>query len=502
MIRLVGIVIGVALVSAAARPTGADPCGMVSPFIAGGGPVITRVGAQITYVFYKQGIESFVIRPGFSGKVEQFGMLIPFPTPPAVRKVEDDIFAHVAAAIDPPELVVYVRPQDYDFNPRASASKVTTPFSLGIHEVRVLRQEAVGMYDVAVLEAGSAAALKRWMTDHGFRYPDGMDKVCDEYVALRWCFVAVKTRVGRKSDAEPRPGQRDADPRLPAGATFDGHVQAMGFRFRTPELVVPMRLSAFNEGRLRNVVYLLAEGPQAIRDIPRELVVRQVSGQVLHRNLTGRLPVRIWGGSARDIPANLWASLRTQREQTPHNGFARDLFSSDLAAARTGRLAQEHEEEEKLLAMRERVGLRGTEIDALHRRAVEAARKETFDRALVDLGAMTMTVVDGDFPREVLSRENLRFDRYGMPEGRNHPGVYDARLMRPDWEYGRSALYAGVHTPAPVSVLYTGPDLYPDPPPPPGKMPLWVWLGLVACLVAGVSVIVQAYRPTAAGHPG
>ena len=34
-------------------------------------------------------------------------------------------------------------------------------------EVRVIRQEAVGMYEVAVLEAGSAAALKKWIDEHG-----------------------------------------------------------------------------------------------------------------------------------------------------------------------------------------------------------------------------------------------------------------------------------------------------------------------------------------------
>ena len=65
-----------------------------------------RVGDQQTYVFYKDGLETFVIRPGFSGKVEDFGMLIPFPSPPAIRKAPENIFAHIAAAIDPPEVVV------------------------------------------------------------------------------------------------------------------------------------------------------------------------------------------------------------------------------------------------------------------------------------------------------------------------------------------------------------------------------------------------------------
>ena len=94
-----------------------DPCGMVPPIYLGNGevdeivrqdakPSLKRIGVQRTNVFYKNQIESFVIHPGFAGNVSEFGMLIPFPSPPAVRKVSDAVFEHVAAAIDPPEVLV------------------------------------------------------------------------------------------------------------------------------------------------------------------------------------------------------------------------------------------------------------------------------------------------------------------------------------------------------------------------------------------------------------
>src|SRR5262245_62919944 len=87
----------------------ADPCGMVPPIYGTDNTSIVRVGDEQTYVFYKDGIETFVIRPGFSGKVDDFGMLISFPTPPALRKVSEDIFPQIAKAIDPPEVVVDLR---------------------------------------------------------------------------------------------------------------------------------------------------------------------------------------------------------------------------------------------------------------------------------------------------------------------------------------------------------------------------------------------------------
>ncbi len=99
------------LAAAVAAPSSlwADPCGMVPPVYQGPGTPITRIGEQQTYVFFKDGIETFVIRPGFQGKVDEFGMLIPFPTPPAIRKVPDHIFPHIAAAVDPPEVVIDLR---------------------------------------------------------------------------------------------------------------------------------------------------------------------------------------------------------------------------------------------------------------------------------------------------------------------------------------------------------------------------------------------------------
>ena len=96
----------------------ADPFGMVPPVYVGNDVPIARVGEQKTYVFFKDGVETVVIRPGFEGKVEEFGMLIPFPAIPDLRKVSDNIFPHIAAAIDPPEIVIDMRIQLFSFRSR------------------------------------------------------------------------------------------------------------------------------------------------------------------------------------------------------------------------------------------------------------------------------------------------------------------------------------------------------------------------------------------------
>lgn len=412
----------------------ADPCGMVPPIYTGNQSPIKRIGLQKTYVFHKDGVETFVIRPGFSGNIDTFGMLIPFPNPPELRKVADNTFEQIANAVDPPEVVVDLRMRHLRFS-AMSARKNGSAMPEGSstkNKLTVLKEEAVGMYEVAVLQAGSAEVLKKWMDKNGYQYPEGMDKVTNDYVDLGWCFVAVKTKVGQKKGIDPQPGQRSVNSQVPAGSVFDGNVQGMGFRFKSDNLVVPMRLSAFNDGELRNVVYLLTDSPKKIRSIPEEYVVRQVSGKQLFDNVTKPLPLRIIGGTEADIPQHQRTTLPQRRNPTPKNGVAKDLFAADLLAVSTGNLSLEHEEEEKeLLRIGEHFGLRGGEIDKENSSALADARATTTSQGLEMLKGMTLTVVDGDFPREVIARENLTFADYQMPNSRNNNLNYDANAFGP-----------------------------------------------------------------------
>lgn len=410
----------------------ADPCGMVPPIYTGPGIPIVRTGLQQTYVFYKDGVETFVIRPGFQGRVEDFGMLIPFPAPPALRKVPDNVFEQLDNAIDPPEVVVDLRmrwqeAQGAQFDaPQNDAMQLK---SQSRESVVVLKEEAVGMYEVAVLAAGSAKALKAWMDKHQYQYPKGMDKVTGEYIEEGWCFVAVKTKVGRKEGANPKAGQRKLNTAKPANSIFDGTVQGMGFRFKSDKLVVPMRLSAFNDGDLRNVVYLLTDNGKRIRHIPEEYVVRQVRGDQLVKNLTEPLPLRIIGGTAKDIPQWRRETLAAERNPDSKNGVAKTMFSSDLLAVSTGNLSLELEEAEKnMLAIGEFLGLRGTDYDADIALAQKTSATKIADQALSGLKEMMLTVVDGEFPRSVIAGENLTFANYRMPAAQNHRRGYDCQI--------------------------------------------------------------------------
>ena len=174
------------------------------------------------------------------------------------------------------------------------------------------------------------------------------------------------------------------------------------------------------------------DGPRRIRAIPEEYVVRQLSGSQLIANVTQPLPLRIIGGTEKDIPEYMRKTLPAQRNPEPKNGVAKELFASDLLAVGTESLALPHEEREKsLLNIGESLGLRGAEIDKLNSSAVEVERKKTVQTSLDDLKKMTLTVVDGDFPRSVLAKQNLTFSAYRMPAARNKRESYDAVKQGP-----------------------------------------------------------------------
>ena len=415
----------------------ADPCGMVPPVYVGtGGQEIKRIGAQKTYVFFKNGVEDIVLRPGYSGNVEEFGMLVALPSPPELRKVPDEIFAQIAAAVDPPEVVI-------DLNPIPPPMPMSAPGGAnrgGAPEpdmtVRVLKQEAVGMYEVAVLEAGSAKALDKWMTEHTFKYPAGMDAVINDYVASKWCFVAVKTRIGPKAQTDPVPGMKNKPKtEKPPLASFDGYIQGMGFRFTTPKAVVPMRLATYNKADdRRQIVYVLTSEPIKFEGVPESRVVRQIEGARLGRNVTEPLPLRILGGTLADVPKEQLEWIKPQREPGPHNGNAKELFAGDLHAAKTKELSLAHEEEEKeLLNIGERLMLRGPEVDGLHAAELAKSKEEIAKKALADLTGMSLTIVDGEFPFELMQKSNLTFAAYRMPKDRNNDVAYDAKNLGPGY---------------------------------------------------------------------
>ena len=105
-----------------------------------------------------------------------------------------------------------------------------------------------------------------------------------------------------------------------------------------------------------------------------------------------------------------------RRDPALRNGKAMELFASNLLAAKLGRLSHEYEEKGKdLLNVGEEFKLRGPEVDALIQAEIGKWKKEELGNVIQELKGMTMTVIEGDFPREVLKENDLTLMAYSLP---------------------------------------------------------------------------------------
>jgi hypothetical protein len=418
----------------------ADPCGMVPPITARGAPAATiqRQGLQQTYVFYRDGVQTIAIRPGFTGTVEEFGMLVPLPAVPSLRKIDDRTFEHLANAIDPPEVTVHVVEETrrgvltkefLQTIPTGRSYQTALGASVRKDEVRVVREEAVGMYEVAVLAAGSSTALQRWMDEHRYRYPDGMDDTVEDYVDLGWMFVAIKASVGTMAGVAPRPGMRQVQTGLPPGGSFDGYVQGMAFRFEVDEPVIPMRLSVFNGDDTHNRVFVVSERPVGIVGVSDDLVRRQLDGRTLHANLTEPLTVRYEGPPDRISQADR-ARVDALRDPDAWVVAARDIIVSDLMAEARGEMSLPFEEREKeLLRINEALGLRGAQ-------QLAEERTRALEPALDDLYEVTLSVIDGDLPARLLREDDLSLASFRLSPAANRAAVWNVQPTGPThWAY-------------------------------------------------------------------
>lgn len=263
-----------ALLVLVAASVAAEPCFMASPVTEPRpgvvDPVLVRRGVQRTYVFHLGRVEDIVVQPSLAGGAEHFGMILPFPEAPVIRKVEGTFFDDLDRLLAPD------RP-----GPAIDHLEMEAP-EAGPDGVRVLREEVVGIYKAATLEAGSAAALIDWLDGNGYNHPPAMDAIAQEYVERGWVFVAVKVELTAHAGVDPVPGGREVEPGLPAGARVSGPIQAMGFRFHSEHLVLSARLASLNDrSQMTSRLYLLTDRAIRLAPLDDAFVREHVSGKLL-----------------------------------------------------------------------------------------------------------------------------------------------------------------------------------------------------------------------------
>src|SRR5262249_48580872 len=117
---------------------------------------------------------------------------------PKLAEVDDSIFHELERITAPP---VRVKQESSDGCSIGCADKKAA--GPPGNSVSVLEEKRVAGYDAAVLAATDAAALNKWLADHGYESSDVLKKWLEPYVQKGWIITAFKVA---KPEGKQGPG--------------------------------------------------------------------------------------------------------------------------------------------------------------------------------------------------------------------------------------------------------------------------------------------------------
>ncbi|HSB44575.1 MAG TPA: DUF2330 domain-containing protein [Nitrospira sp.] len=190
----------------------------------------------------------------FKGEVKEFAMVVPVPTVLEKEQIHignPAVLKHLAD-YSAPRLVEY-----FDENPcikyelmerKRDAMKNMAPASAAAPErdralgVTVEAQYTVGEYDILILSAKESAGLETWLSENGYRIPNGASSVLQSYLKQGMKFFVAKVNLAEQSKL---------------GFT---HLRPLQIAFESPKFILPIRLGTVNaDGAQELFIYFLTK---------------------------------------------------------------------------------------------------------------------------------------------------------------------------------------------------------------------------------------------------
>ncbi len=221
----------------------------------------------------------------FKGDVKEFAMVVPVPTileKDQIHIGEAAVLKHLAD-YSAPRLVEY-----FDENPcrryelfqdKMGALKNMAPASAELKRERdralgvtIEAQYTVGEYDILILSARESNGLETWLSENGYKIPNGASAVLQSYLKQHMNFFVAKINLGEQAKL---------------GLS---HLRPLQIAFESPKFMLPIRLGTVNadgaqelfiyfltkQGRVETTNYRTIRLPEA-QEIPvRRLLSRSV----------------------------------------------------------------------------------------------------------------------------------------------------------------------------------------------------------------------------------
>jgi hypothetical protein len=188
---------------------------------------------------WDDGNTSVTMASDYEGDPKQFAVVIPVPTF-IERKQIGIVDAAIIDHLDhftAPRLVEY-----HDPDPclrilpgsvmafAAAGSTVPAPAGLAVARRKVVVEASyeVGEYDIQILSATESDGLVDYLTDNGYRIPEGADAVLGSYIRQKMHFFVAKVNLDRMQ--------------LAGG----GFIRPLQVRYQTKKFMLPIRLGTVN----------------------------------------------------------------------------------------------------------------------------------------------------------------------------------------------------------------------------------------------------------------
>ncbi|HTQ65043.1 MAG TPA: DUF2330 domain-containing protein [Puia sp.] len=192
----------------------------------------------------------------FKGNLKDFAMVVPVPVvlkKSDIKVVDQQIF-NTLNDYSQPRLVEY-----YDQNPcmeylyeerakrdlSGSVQNVPAMSNADVrrdHGVKIEAKYIVGEYDILILSAKESSGLKTWLTENGYKIPEGANEVLEPYIKSNLKFFVVKVNEEEKK-------------KLPGN-----FLRPIQISFNSPKFMLPIRLGMANaDGDQDMIVYAFAK---------------------------------------------------------------------------------------------------------------------------------------------------------------------------------------------------------------------------------------------------
>lgn len=188
----------------------------------------------------------------FKGDVKEFAMVVPVPTVLEKEQIHigDPAWLKHLADYSAPRLVEY-----FDENPcrryemmerSMDAMKSMAPASAPARQaalgVTVEAQYTVGEYDILILSAKESSGLETWLTENGYKIPNGASAILHSYLKQNMKFFVAKVNLGEQAKL---------------GLT---HLRPLQIAFESPKFMLPIRLGTVNaDGAQELFLYFLTK---------------------------------------------------------------------------------------------------------------------------------------------------------------------------------------------------------------------------------------------------